>query len=36
MEITIEKDALSLNQENIIYLHKSKECIKTHKPQNPT
>ena len=31
-----EKNALSLTQENIINLHKSKGCTKIHKSQNPT
>ena len=31
-----EMNALSLTQENIINLHKSKGCTKIHKSQNPT
>ena len=33
---TGEMNALSLTQENIINLHKSKGCTKIHKSQNPT
>ena len=32
----VEMNALSLTQENIINLHKSKGCTKIHKSQNPT
>ena len=35
VDIPGEMDALSLTQENIINLHKSKRCTKIHKSQNP-